>query len=45
MEVRTEWQPSHDVHIMWSVLTGIEQARNNEGTFLNDQDLATDDDP
>lgn len=45
MGVSTQWtEPVKLVQINESIMLGIEQARKNEGTFLDDDDLAADDD-
>lgn len=41
---RLVWGLPQSAHIMASISLGIEQAKKNEGTFLTDADLGTDDD-
>jgi len=40
MGVRIDWRGPLKVRVMWSVMLGIDQARRNEGTLLEDADLA-----
>lgn len=42
--IPTQWHGALEILVMWSIMLGIEQAKRNEGTFLDDADLATDDD-
>lgn len=44
MEVKPQWGFGAEIIAWASIMLGIEQAKRNEGTFLDDADLATDDD-
>lgn len=41
---RLQWGLPAQAHIVASIMLGIEQAKKNQGTLLEDADLATDDD-